>query len=55
MMLELRPYGACYPISQLIHSAMVTTNDNMGLIKANLLVSRVKVNEVVFEKVLMRA
>ena len=52
MVLELGPYGACYPLSQLIYLAMVTTNDNMGSIKSILLVSRFKVNEVVFEKVL---
>jgi large subunit ribosomal protein L22 len=52
MILELMPYGACYPISQLINSAAANANHNMGLNKANLLVSRVKVNEgAVFKRV----
>jgi large subunit ribosomal protein L22 len=52
MILELMPYGAFYPISQLIHSAAANENHNMGLNKANLLVSRVEVNEgVVFKRV----
>jgi large subunit ribosomal protein L22 len=56
MILELMPYGACYPISQLIHSAATNANHNMGLNKANLLVSRVEVNEgVVFKRVKPRA
>jgi large subunit ribosomal protein L22 len=56
MILELMPYGACYPISQLIHSAAVNANQNMGLNKANLLISRVEVNEgVVFQRVQPRA
>jgi large subunit ribosomal protein L22 len=56
MILELMPYGACYPISQLIHSATTNANHNMGLNKANLLVSRVEVNEgVVFKRVQPRA
>jgi large subunit ribosomal protein L22 len=56
MILELMPYGACYPISQLIHSTTANANHNMGLNKANLLVSRVEVNEgVVFKRVQPRA
>lgn len=56
MILELMPYGACYPISQLIHSAAANANHNMGLNKANLLVSRVEVNEgAVFKRVQPRA
>jgi large subunit ribosomal protein L22 len=56
MILELMPYGAYYPISQLIHSAAVNENHNMGLNKANLLVSRFEVNEgVVFKRVQPRA
>jgi large subunit ribosomal protein L22 len=56
MILELMPYGACYPISQLIHSTAANANQNMGLNKANLLVSRVEVNEgVVFKRVQPRA
>jgi large subunit ribosomal protein L22 len=56
MILELIPYGAFYPISQLIHSAAVNANHNMGLNKANLLVSRVEVNGgVVFKRVQPRA
>jgi large subunit ribosomal protein L22 len=33
MILELMPYGVCYPISQLIHSAAANANHNMGLKK----------------------
>nr|YP_009722139.1 ribosomal protein L22 [Araucaria bidwillii]ATL59090.1 ribosomal protein L22 [Araucaria bidwillii] len=45
MILELMPYGACYPILQLISSAAANANHNMGLNKANLFVSRAEVNE----------
>jgi large subunit ribosomal protein L22 len=56
MILELMPYGAFYPISQLIHSAAANANHNMGLNKSNLLISRVEVNEgVVFKRVQPRA
>jgi large subunit ribosomal protein L22 len=56
MILELMPYGAYYPISQLSHSAVENANHNMGLNKANLLVSRVEVNEgAVFKRVQPRA
>jgi large subunit ribosomal protein L22 len=56
MILELMPYGAYYPISQLIHSAAANANHNLGLNKANLLVSRVEVNEgAVFKRVQTRA
>jgi large subunit ribosomal protein L22 len=56
MILELMPYGAFYPISQLIHSAVANANHNMGLNKANLLVSRVEVNEgAIFKRVQTRA
>jgi large subunit ribosomal protein L22 len=56
MILELMPYGACYPISQLIHSTAANANHNMGLNKSNLLISRVEVNEGdVFKRVQPRA
>nr|YP_009827185.1 ribosomal protein L22 [Podocarpus neriifolius]YP_010355095.1 ribosomal protein L22 [Podocarpus macrophyllus]WEF49901.1 ribosomal protein L22 [Podocarpus macrophyllus var. maki]AQY15438.1 ribosomal protein L22 [Podocarpus macrophyllus]QIU83719.1 ribosomal protein L22 [Podocarpus neriifolius]UOK15654.1 ribosomal protein L22 [Podocarpus macrophyllus]WDR39295.1 ribosomal protein L22 [Podocarpus macrophyllus] len=50
MILELMPYGACYPILRLISSAAANANHNMSLNKANLFVSRAEVNEGSFFK-----
>nr|QYB22240.1 ribosomal protein L22 [Prumnopitys andina]BBF91173.1 ribosomal protein L22 [Prumnopitys andina] len=50
MILELMPYGACYPILQLISSAAANASHNRSLNKANLFVSRAEVNEGAFLK-----
>nr|YP_009240133.1 ribosomal protein L22 [Sciadopitys verticillata]AMO00755.1 ribosomal protein L22 [Sciadopitys verticillata]BAW34552.1 ribosomal protein L22 [Sciadopitys verticillata]BCK60721.1 ribosomal protein L22 [Sciadopitys verticillata] len=45
ILLELLPYGACYPILQVIYSAAANATHNMGSNKADLFVSRAEVNE----------
>nr|QHD46924.1 ribosomal protein L22 [Anthoceros agrestis] len=45
MILEFMPYRACYPVSQLLSSAAANASHNLGLNKADLVISEVKVDE----------
>nr|YP_010607279.1 ribosomal protein L22 [Buddleja aromatica]WAN85415.1 ribosomal protein L22 [Buddleja aromatica] len=45
MILELMPYRACYPIFKLVYSAAANASYNMGSDEANLVISKVQVNE----------
>ena len=45
MLLEFMPYRACYPILQAVCSAAANANHNLGLSKANLVISKVMVDQ----------
>jgi large subunit ribosomal protein L22 len=45
MLLEFMPYRACYPILQVVCSAAANANHNLGLSKANLVISKVMVDQ----------
>jgi large subunit ribosomal protein L22 len=45
MILEFMPYRACYPILQVVCSAAANANHNLGLNKANLIISQVMVDQ----------
>nr|QBE87602.1 ribosomal protein L22 [Limeum aethiopicum] len=45
MILELMPYRACYPIFKLIYSAAANASHNIGLNKADLIISKAEVNK----------
>nr|YP_010503703.1 ribosomal protein L22 [Chrysosplenium pilosum]YP_010978432.1 ribosomal protein L22 [Chrysosplenium valdepilosum]UXE32252.1 ribosomal protein L22 [Chrysosplenium pilosum]WOC30171.1 ribosomal protein L22 [Chrysosplenium valdepilosum] len=45
MILELMPYRACYPILKLVYSAAANASHNMGFNEADLIISKVEVNE----------
>nr|YP_009696454.1 ribosomal protein L22 [Hydrangea platyarguta]QEJ83267.1 ribosomal protein L22 [Hydrangea platyarguta] len=45
MILELMPYRACYPIFKLVYSAAANASYNLGSNEANLVISKVEVNE----------
>nr|YP_010391845.1 ribosomal protein L22 [Avicennia officinalis]UPX05315.1 ribosomal protein L22 [Avicennia officinalis] len=45
MILELMPYGACYPIFKLVYSAAANASSNMSSDEANLVISKAEVNE----------
>nr|YP_009108409.1 ribosomal protein L22 [Aphyllon californicum] len=45
MILELMPYRACYPIFKLVYSAAANATYSMGSAEANLVISKVEVNE----------
>nr|YP_009531723.1 ribosomal protein L22 [Leiosporoceros dussii]AXZ70929.1 ribosomal protein L22 [Leiosporoceros dussii] len=45
MILEFMPYRACYPILQLVSSAAANASHNLGLNKADLIISEAKVDE----------
>jgi large subunit ribosomal protein L22 len=45
MLLEFMPYRACYPILQVVCSAAANANHNLGLSKANLIISKVMVDQ----------
>jgi large subunit ribosomal protein L22 len=45
MLLEFMPYRACYPILQVVCSAAANANHNLGLSKANLMISTVLVDQ----------
>ena len=45
MLLEFMPYRACYPILQTVCSAAANANHNLGLSKANLIISKIMVDQ----------
>jgi len=45
MLLEFMPYRACYPILQVVCSAAANANHNLGLSKANLIISKAMVDQ----------
>nr|QMJ96435.1 ribosomal protein L22 [Bupleurum candollei]QZZ24278.1 ribosomal protein L22 [Bupleurum yunnanense] len=45
MILELMPYGACYPILKLVYSAAANANYNMDSNESNLVISKTQVSE----------
>lgn len=45
MLLEFMPYRACYPVLQVVCSAAANANHNLGLSKANLVISEIMVNQ----------
>nr|YP_009569064.1 ribosomal protein L22 [Ancistrocladus tectorius]QBC66380.1 ribosomal protein L22 [Ancistrocladus tectorius] len=45
LILELMPYRTCYPIFKLLYSAAANASHNMGLNKANLIISKVEVSK----------
>ncbi|KAL6511412.1 40S ribosomal protein S3 [Orobanche minor] len=45
MILKLMPYRACYPIFKLVYSAAANATYSMGSAEANLVISKVEVNE----------
>nr|YP_011034907.1 ribosomal protein L22 [Hedychium viridibracteatum]WRI58784.1 ribosomal protein L22 [Hedychium viridibracteatum] len=50
MILELMPYGACYPILKLVYSAAANASHNMNLKETDLFISEAKVNKSSFIK-----
>nr|YP_010719073.1 ribosomal protein L22 [Huperzia arctica]WDR47037.1 ribosomal protein L22 [Huperzia arctica] len=50
MILEFMPYRACYPVLKLVSNAAENANRRMGLRKADLFVSEVKVDAGSFAK-----
>nr|YP_010637476.1 ribosomal protein L22 [Saxifraga cernua]YP_010639009.1 ribosomal protein L22 [Saxifraga granulifera]WBQ50118.1 ribosomal protein L22 [Saxifraga cernua]WBQ51906.1 ribosomal protein L22 [Saxifraga granulifera] len=45
MILELMSYRACYPIFKLVYSAAANARHNMGFNEADLVISKVQVNQ----------
>jgi len=45
MLLEFMPYRACYPILQVVCSAAANASHNLGLSKANLVISEIMVDQ----------
>jgi large subunit ribosomal protein L22 len=45
MLLEFMPYRACYPILRAVCSAAANANHNLGLNKANLVLSNISVDQ----------